>query len=139
MENTTRPLTLGHLFKNKISRPINTRKNKLKGLKLWGSTSFIIISFISFFVPFSSFFFFYLLLLPFIILFSSSSRHSVGGDEQESEKFFRAKKNRMCKKWHAKERSLSIAVSLTTMVTRNRHAPSCLPIFSTSVFRFSLN
>ena len=69
MENTARPLTLGHLFKNKISRPINTRKNKLKGLKLWGSTSFILISFIFFFVPFLPFFFLYFLFLPFIILF----------------------------------------------------------------------
>ncbi|CAH3168318.1 unnamed protein product, partial [Pocillopora meandrina] len=41
--------------------------------------------------------------------------------------FAREKKNRMCKKWHAKEQSLSIAVSLTTMVNRNRPAPSCLP------------
>ena len=81
-------------------------------------------------------FFFYLLFLPFIILFSSSSRHSVGGDEQESEKFFPAKKkNRMCKKWHAKEHSLSTAVSLTTMVNRNRHAPSCLP-FLARLFSF---
>ena len=135
MENTAGPLTLRQLFKNKISRSINTRKNKLKGLKLWGSTSFIIISFISFFV-FFLFFLFLFVILPFIILFSSSSRHSVGGDEQESEKFFHGKKNRVCKKWHAKERSLSIAVSLTTMVNRNRHAPSCLPIFKPVCFSF---
>ena len=123
-------------FQKQNSRPINSLKKKwierVETLRKYLFYNFFKI----FFLPFSPFFFFYLLFLPFIILFSSSSRHSVGGDEQESEKFFIAKKkNRMCKKWHAKEHSLSIAVSLTTMVNRNRHAPSCLP-FLARLFSF---
>ena len=127
MENTARPLTLRQLFKNKIFRPITSLKKKwierVETLRKYLFYNFFKI----FFLPFPPFFFFDFLFLPFIILFSSSFRHSVGGDEQESEKIFPCeKKNRMCKKWHAKEHSLSIAVSLTTMINRNRHAPSCL-------------
>ena len=135
MENTARPLTLRQLFKNKIFRPITSLKKKwierVETLRKYLFYNFFKIFFLPFppffFFSFFLFWFFDFLFLPFIILFSSSSRHSVGGDEQESEKIFpREKKNRMCKKWHAKEHSLSIAISLTTMINRNRHAPSCL-------------
>ena len=131
MENIARPLTLRQLFKNKISRPINSFKKKINW-KGWNSKEEPLLKFFqNFFSSFFSFFLFlfviFALYYPFFFKFQA---FSWGRRTGERKIFPREKKNRMCKKWHAKEHSLSIAVSLTTMVNRNRHAPSCLPFLA---------